>query len=309
MKSTPVLLVGGHLGTGKTTLINHLLTAAPDRRIAAIVNDFGDIDIDATLLRSTSETIISLKNGCICCSLQGDLLAALSLVTRQSPTPEAIVIETSGVANPAEIARALLDPVIFRVAALDTIVTLVDLNRLLEAPGLMDDSLWRAQVRAADFLLLTKSDLVPAADRERLRNLLGALKPASRIFDILHGVAPADILFSREPDANRKIQSGLIALPQFESTNWTSTSRLSLERFQRIINRLAARALRIKGLLTFDESSGQTMLFQCVGQRATLVKAPALLPRDLTAQVVFIGQQGDFDSAEIHRTIGSIEME
>jgi G3E family GTPase len=309
VKSIPILLVGGHLGAGKTTLINHLLSAASDHPIAAIVNDFGDIDIDATLLSSASETIISLKNGCICCSLQGDLLAALSLVTRQSPSPKAIVIETSGISNPAEIARALLDPVIFRVAALDTIVTLIDLRNLLDAPELLGDSLWRSQVLAADFLLLTKADLVPIADRDRLRSLIRAQKPGSRIFETLHGVVPTDVLFSRELDGNREIQFGPLALPQFEATSWTSSAPLSFERFQRIISRLAANTLRIKGLLTFVEAPGQTMLFQCVGQRATLVGSPTPLPCNHTAQIVFIGRQGELDAEEINRTVGSMKLE
>ncbi len=309
MKSIPILLVGGYLGAGKTTLINHLLSAASDHPIAAIVNDFGDIDIDAALLSSVSETIISLKNGCICCSLQGDLLAALSLVTRQSPPPKAIVIETSGVSDPAEIARALLDPVIFRVAALDTIVTLIDLRRVLDAPELMDDSLWRTQVLAADFLLLTKTDLVPVPDRDRLRSLIQAQKPGSEIFETVHGVVPTDVLFSRELDVNREIPCGPLALPRFEATSWTSNSPLSFERFQRIVSRLAANTLRIKGLLTFVETPGQTLLFQCVGQRATLVRSPTSLTCNLTAQIVFIGRQGEFEPEEINRAIGAIELE
>jgi cobalamin biosynthesis protein CobW len=308
VKSIPILLVGGHLGAGKTTLINHLLSGVPGYPIAAIVNDFGDIDIDAALLSSVSETIISLKNGCICCSLQGDLLAALSLVTRQNPSPKAIVIETSGVSNPAEIARALLDPVIFRVAALDTIVTLVDLRRLLDAPELTGDSLWRTQLLAADFLLLTKMDLVPASDRDRLRSLVRAQKPESRIFEALHGVVPIDVLFGREADLSRDIHCGPLELPQFETTSWISSSPLSFERFQRIISRLAANTLRIKGLLTFVETPGQTMLFQCVGQRATLVRSSTPLARNLTAQLVFIGRQGELDAMEIDRTVGTMEL-
>jgi G3E family GTPase len=309
MTSIPILLVGGYLGAGKTTLINHLLAAASDHPIAAIVNDFGDIDIDAALLGSVSETIISLKNGCICCSLQGDLLAALSLVTRQIPRPEAIVIETSGVSNPAEIARALLDPVIFRAAALDTMVTLVDLGRLLDDPDLMSDSLWRAQVLAADFLLLTKMDLVPAVDRDRLQTLIRALKPESQIFEAPHGVVPRDVLFSRQLRDDRTIQRGPLALPQFENASWTSNAPLSLARFQRIVSRLAAKSLRIKGLLTFVETPGQTTLFQCVGQRATFVASPTPLTGNRTAEIVFIGRQGELDAADINRTIGTIELE
>ena len=306
--SVPILLIGGHLGVGKTTVINHLLAVAPVRPIAAIVNDFGEIDIDAALLSVKSERLISLKNGCICCSLQGDLLAALSLVMRQNLSPEAIVIETSGISNPAEIARALLDPIIFRAASLDTIVTLVDLRRLLDAPDLMEDSLWRAQVRAADFLLLTKTDLVPKRDCDRLKSKLHAYKPDSLIFEAEHGDVPLDVLFGRRFGADRKMDLVPLSVPQFESTSWTSSSPLSIDRFQNIIGRLASKALRIKGLLTFVEAPQQTMLFQCVGLRATLAKSPVTLKTGCSAEIVFVGRQGELDAEEIMQILASVEL-
>lgn len=308
MTGIPILLVGGYLGAGKTTLINHLLTTATGAPIAAIVNDFGDINIDAALLGSVTENIISLKNGCICCSLQGDLIAALSSVRRQSPAPQAIVVETSGVSNPAEIARALLDPVIFRAVSLDTIVTVVDLERLLEDHDLITDSLWRTQVRAADFLLLTKKDLVPEADSERLQLLVQAQKPGTPIFDSTHGVAPADILFNAgyKPGLSREFESSTI--PQFESMSWTSTSPLSLGRFQNVVASLASKALRIKGLLSFVDAPGQPVLFQSVGLRATMARSPTSPTAGRTAEIVFIGRRGELDVRDINRTLSLIEL-
>ena len=119
----PVLLVAGYLGAGKTTLLNHLLANPGGRRIAAVVNDFGAIDIDAGLLGTVSDGVVSLKNGCICCSLQGDLLRTLASVIKRPSPPDAIVIETSGISDPAEIIRNLMDPVVFKVAPLETVVT------------------------------------------------------------------------------------------------------------------------------------------------------------------------------------------
>ena len=99
--SVPVLLVTGFLGAGKTSFINQLLQADHGLRIAAIVNDFGSINIDAALLEGAADGVIGLKNGCICCSLQGDLLRTLKIVLNQNPGPDHIVIEASGVADPA----------------------------------------------------------------------------------------------------------------------------------------------------------------------------------------------------------------
>src|SRR3954468_25058666 len=122
----PILLVSGCLGAGKTTLVNHVLAEAAGRRIAAVVNDFGAINIDAELIAGASDGVVSLANGCICCSLEGDLLRTLASILRRTPRPEAIVIETSGVADPGDIVRNLMDPVIWREAPLETVLCVVD---------------------------------------------------------------------------------------------------------------------------------------------------------------------------------------
>ena len=122
----PILLVAGFLGAGKTTVVNHLLAHAEGRRIAAVVNDFGAINIDAELIAGAGDGVVSLSNGCICCSLEGDLLRTLATLLRRDPRPELIVIETSGVADPADIVRNLMDPVIWREAPLETVLCVVD---------------------------------------------------------------------------------------------------------------------------------------------------------------------------------------
>src|ERR1700755_2660509 len=122
----PVLLVTGFLGAGKTTIVNHLLANADGRRIAAIVNDFGAINIDAELIAGASDGVVSLANGCICCSLEGDLLRTLSTLLRRDPKPEFIVIETSGIADPADIVRNLMDPLIWREGPLEAVLCVVD---------------------------------------------------------------------------------------------------------------------------------------------------------------------------------------
>jgi G3E family GTPase len=122
----PILLVAGFLGAGKTTVVNHLLAHAEGRRIAAVVSDFGAIDIDAELIAGASDGVVSLSNGCICCSLQGDLLRTLAALLRRDPRPEFIVIETSGVADPSDIVRNLMDPMTWREAPLETVLCVVD---------------------------------------------------------------------------------------------------------------------------------------------------------------------------------------
>ncbi|WP_315734326.1 GTP-binding protein [Bradyrhizobium sp. SZCCHNR1093] len=296
----PVLLVAGSLGAGKTTLLNHLLANPDGRRIAAIVNDFGTVDIDAQLLGTVTEEVISLKNGCICCSLQGDLLRTLSSVIKRDPAPDAIAIETSGISDPAEIIRNLMDPVIFKVAPLETVVTLVDPQRLRDDPEIEHDALWRSQLRAADFVLLSKADLLDRAALDEVRAVVGRTKPQSAIFEIAHGIVAPDLLFSRDIRAPRELPKQVPTMSQpFATLTWTSQAPLSLARFQQVIGKLAPRTLRIKGILLFTDHPGQPILFQSVATRGTLAPSPVPPADGLTAQLVLIGREGELDAAEI----------
>ena len=165
----PILLVTGFLGVGKTTVVNHLLAHAEGRRIAAVVNDFGAVNIDAELIAGASDGVVSLSNGCICCSLEGDLLRTLAGLLRRDPRPEFIVIETSGIADPSDIVRNLMDPLIWREAPLETVLCVVDATTTEEA---LNDALLRSQLRAADVVALSKVDLVDAAGRAQLRDVV-----------------------------------------------------------------------------------------------------------------------------------------
>ncbi len=219
----PILLVAGFLGAGKTTVVNALLAHAEGRRIAAVVNDFGAINIDAELIAGASDGVVSLTNGCICCSLEGDLLRTLAAILRRSPRPDSIVIETSGVADPADIVRNLMDPVIWREAPLETVLCVVDATT--PAAKLNDDPLLRSQLRMADVLALSKIDLVDAQGRERIRNAVKAIRPAALVVDALHGQIPAELLFPTYPDrapAPRDPGRRRPASDRFETLSWTS---------------------------------------------------------------------------------------
>jgi G3E family GTPase len=303
--AVPILLITGFLGAGKTTLINRLLAEPQGRRLAAVVNDFGAIDIDAALLGSVADGVVSLKNGCICCSLQGDLLRTLSMILRRSPAPDGIVIETSGVSNPAEIVRALLDPVIFREAALDAVICVADARMLTDQQDLADDALWRSQLDAADFIALSKTDLVSQAERDLVRDKLRRHKPDRAITDMVDGRIPPELLFSADlhrPSAGHSAKT-MMALPAFQTVSWTSRVPLVLTRFQRVIGELTATLVRAKGIVEFAERPGDAMLFQLVGTRATISPAPQDIPRAEAVRLVFIARSGDLDEAALAKSL------
>lgn len=298
----PVLLVTGFLGAGKTTVVNHLLAHAEGRRIAAVVNDFGAINIDAELIADASDGVVSLSNGCICCSLEGDLLRTLAALLRRDPQPEFIVIETSGIADPADIVRNLMDPLIWREAPLETVLCVVDATTTPAALG--EDALLRSQLRAADVVALSKMDLIDPSHSTQLRETIRALHPAAVVVDALHGEVPAALLFPVDVERAvmpREVQPRRPTADPFETLSWTSERPVSLPRLQQAIGRVAPRLVRAKGLFETVEQPGRLTVFQLAGGRATLAPGgpPAAgVPR---TRIVFIAELGVLSKAEIDR--------
>ncbi len=295
----PILLITGFLGAGKTTVVNHVLAHAEGRRIAAVVNDFGAINIDAALVEGASDGVISLANGCICCSLEGDLLRTLAALLRRDPRPEAILIETSGIADPADIVRNLMDPVIWREAPLETVLCVVDAAGPIEA---LDDALLRSQLRAADIVALTKLDLADAAECRRIRDAVAVVTPRATVVDAVNGQVPVALLFPdgrirpavpRDPGRRHPVSD------RFESLSWTSDQPVSLARLQRAINRLAPKLARAKGLFATVEQPDRQTIFQLAGGRATLAPAGAAASGEPRARIVFIAELGKLSMAEI----------
>ncbi|WOH65441.1 GTP-binding protein [Bradyrhizobium sp. BWA-3-5] len=298
----PVLLVTGFLGAGKTTVVNHLLAHAEGRRIAAVVNDFGAINIDAELIAGASDGVVSLSNGCICCSLEADLLRTLATLLRRDPPPEFIVIETSGVADPADIVRNLMDPLIWKEAPLDTVLCVVDATTT--AAALNEDALLRSQLRAADVVALSKIDLVDAARSAQLREAIRGLHPAAAVVDALHGEVPVTLLFPVDVDralAPREVGLQRPKADRFETLSWTSERPISLPRLQQAIGRLAPRLIRAKGLVETVEQPGRLMVFQLAGGRATLAPGGPLTVGVLRTRIVFIAELGVLSKGEIER--------
>ncbi|MCA1364883.1 GTP-binding protein [Bradyrhizobium sp. IC3069] len=297
--AVPILLVTGFLGAGKTTVVNHLLAHAEGRRIAAVVNDFGAINIDAELIAGASDGVVSLANGCICCSLEGDLLRTLSTLLRRDPKPDCIVIETSGVADPADIVRNLMDPVILREAQLETVLCVLDAGTPLAA---LDEALQRSQLRVADIVALSKLDLVGAGAGARMREAIRAQRVPAVVVDAHHGEIPPALLFPAGADrapASREVGPKRPAEERFEALSWTSDKPVSLPRLQQAISRLAPKLARAKGLFETLEQPGRTMVFQFAAGRATLAPGDAPTPGAARTRIVFIAELGMLSKAEL----------
>jgi G3E family GTPase len=241
--------------------------------------------------------VVSLSNGCICCSLEGDLLRVLAGLLRRDPRPEFIVIETSGAADPADIVRNLMDPVILREAPLETVLCVVDAS----APaGSLQDPLLRSQVRAADIVALSKGDL--AQSSEPVRDAVKALRPGAVVVDTLHGAVPPDLLFAPDLDRVpivREVGRRRPAAERFETLSWVSDRPVSLPAFQAAIGRLAPRLARAKGMFEVAGQPGRTVVFQFAGGRATLSSGGVLSPGMPRVRVVFVTETGMLAADEL----------
>jgi G3E family GTPase len=292
--TTPVLLVTGFLGAGKTTFVNALLAQPGGRRIAAIVNDFGSINIDEELIDTKAETVIGLANGCVCCTLQGDLLRTIKLLLTRDPAPDHIVIEASGIADPAGILQALQDPVLWRSARLDGVVCVVD---ALDYPTRRSDDLWKAQLAGANFIVLSKAgELKDEAAAELATSLSDSGTPP--IIDLAREPFPVEVLLGNPlASAFRSTEAATpLGADRFAKVEWKTDKPISLAGLQTIITDFAPMLMRAKGLLSFKERPGRCFLLQLVVLRVTLE------PWEHAAtgcRLVLIGEKAKLDIDEL----------
>jgi G3E family GTPase len=227
-------------------------------------------------------------------------LRTLAALLRRDPRPEFIVIETSGIADPSDIVRNLMDPVIWQEAPLETVLCVVDATTNAAA---LNDALLRSQLRAADVVALSKVDLVDAAGRAQLHDVIRAQRPGAVVVDALHGEVPAALLFPADVDcvpAPREVRPRRPTADQFETLSWTSERPVSLPRLQQAISRLAPKLARAKGLFETMEQPGRLMVFQLAGGRATLAPGGELAAGVPRTRIVFIAEIGVLSTAEIN---------
>ncbi len=325
----PVTIITGFLGSGKTTLLNHILSNQEGVKTAVLVNEFGEIGIDNELIITTGEDMVELSNGCICCTINNDLVEAVYKVLERQEQLDYLVVETTGLADPLPVALTFLGTELRDLTRLDSIITVVDAaNYSLD---LFNSQAAYSQIQYGDIILLNKADLVDEADLEQLEVKIGEIKEGARIIRTTRSQVPLPLILSVglfESDQYFEQQSKHghehhhhdhdhdcdhdhhshedhdhhghdnhshhLENDGFTSLSFQSDKPLSIRKFQYFLdNQLPSTVFRAKGIMWFDESPRRHIFHLC-GKRFSMDDDEWKGERK--NQLVLIGQNLDHET-------------
>ena len=289
MNRIPVTIIGGYLGAGKTTLVNHLLRNADGSRLAILVNDFGDLPIDADLIEQRSDKVISIAGGCICCSFGSDLMGALIELQGKAGEIDQIVIETSGVALPGGVERSLQ---LMPGLTIGSTFVLVDGETIR---GLVNDRYMadtvRRQLADADIVLLNKIDLLDESGLSAARAVIEQFVQAP-IVPVQFGQAPVELIFDRGAQRGGKRPRQKHELAALGTISLTLDDRcFDVELLSQRLSQPETGLLRAKGFM--KDPTGRFVSFQLVGRRVRLEPAAEWIEGH--SRLVFIGPETEID--------------
>ncbi|MBC7801028.1 MAG: GTP-binding protein [Gemmatimonadaceae bacterium] len=297
----PVTVLTGYLGAGKTTLLNRILTEHHGRKYAVIINEFGELGIDNDLVVDADEEVFEMNNGCICCTVRGDLIRIVAGLMKRKGKLDGIIIETTGLANPAPVAQTFfVDDGVRARTRLDAIVTVVDAKHLLAR---LDDSTEAVeQVAFADVIVLNKTDLVTADELDAVEARIRTINQFARIHRTTRSaVAIADVLDQGAFDLARVLERepGFLDTDEHSHSDMGSVSfevaePIDAERFNAWISTLLQTQgqdlLRTKGILNYA-GDDRRFAFQAVHMIADGDYIGPWAPgAPRTSKLVFIGR-------------------
>jgi G3E family GTPase len=316
----PVTVLTGYLGAGKTTLLNRILSENHGKKFAVVINEFGELGVDNDLVVDTDEEVFEMNNGCICCTVRGDLIRIINGLMKRRGRFDGIIVETTGLADPAPVAQTFFaDEDVKRATRLDAIVTVVDAKNL--PARLADSKEAEEQIAFADIILLNKMDLVEEAEAEALERRIRGINPYAEIRRSTKSAVPIEAVIGRDAFNLARI---LEREPEFlggESEHEHDSEVMSLsfevsrpidpERFNAWISQLLASKgqdlLRTKGILHY-QGEDRRFAFQAVHMIADGdFIGPWKEGAERRSRIVFIGR--DLNRPQLRRGFESCQVE
>lgn len=317
---TPVTVIGGFLGAGKTTLLNALIRSETGRRLGVLVNDFGAINVDADLVVGVDRDLVSLRGGCVCCGIREELSRSVVEMTRRLDPPEHLVIEASGVSDPAAVARAIVAPHMRELVSLDAVVVVIDAEAYLAA-GFRERVVTGGQLKAADIVLLSKIDLLEPADLEAVKARIRKAVPRARVISAERGEVPPELLLGLRSDVVPEAGQVAVKLhhahdeePEidhsatFSTWSYTTDVPLSPRRLKRVIDGLPPTIFRVKGVVQVARERARQAVLHVVGRRAELELGSLWGDVAPGSRLVFIGAPGSVDPASLTDSLRACEV-
>ena len=283
----PITIISGFLGSGKTTLLNHILKNQVGIKTAVLVNEFGEIGIDNELIIKTAEDMIELNNGCICCTINGELLSTVSKILDRPEKIDYLIVETTGLADPLPVAMTFAGGDLREKVRLDSIITLIDADNF--DFDLKNSSVAYSQILYGDILLLNKCDLVTDTHFKKIEQHINGIKKEPRILRSINsevglqtimsvGLFETDtfqfkekIISNQDSHDHSSHSHDLINnIEGFTSISFETNEPFSLRKFQNFLdNQISQNVFRAKGILWFIESE-RKHIFHLSGKRFSL---------------------------------------
>jgi len=302
-RGMPVTIITGFLGSGKTTLINQILHNKQKLKVAVLVNEFGDINIDTQLLIDINDNMLELSNGCICCTINEGLIDAVYQILESDKKVDYLIIETTGVADPLPIILTFLGTDLKDLTYLDSVLTLVDCENF--TPDHFDSEAALKQIAYGDIVLLNKTDLVSQDKVDYLDSYIKTINNGARILRTEYSKIPSYLILdvnisklrpyfiedNNDQHKLQKISQNHLINDSFTSISFRSARPFSALKFQHnFIDELPENIFRAKGILWFQESESKH-IFQLSGKRYDMqIEKWSITP---TNQLVLIGRNLD----------------